>query len=225
VGSGGINEPYIRWGSRWLHTKAICRGRTCQGIPDDTLPWAVHKWLNRSRCYSGCGLTDSDGPRKHVLLRVHTCVPNRGLFVKLLWPLVVVVAVVVVVFCCIIINRQLHQQTLLARVPCLALLSVWAACNGLLRRLIGFHPVHIPDVSQGHWNLNEAFCNPQSTSILIGQPMKQSSVDIQWNSCDVACHQNSLSTCCYSFDCLFFDSMMVLSVWRIVRFRLPEMFW
>jgi len=32
------------------------RERTCQGKPDDTLPWAVQKWLNWLRCCLGCGL-------------------------------------------------------------------------------------------------------------------------------------------------------------------------
>jgi len=28
-------------------------GRTCPNMPDDTLPWAVHKRLNQSRCHVG----------------------------------------------------------------------------------------------------------------------------------------------------------------------------
>ena len=36
--------------------RVIFRGKTCQGMPDDTLPQAVQIWLNWSRCCLGCGL-------------------------------------------------------------------------------------------------------------------------------------------------------------------------
>jgi len=49
--SGGPKEMCIRWGSRSPCEGAVFLGeRTCQCMPDDTLPWAVQKWLNRSRC-------------------------------------------------------------------------------------------------------------------------------------------------------------------------------
>ena len=35
---------------------AIIRERTCPGMPNDILPWAFQKWLNRSICRLGCGL-------------------------------------------------------------------------------------------------------------------------------------------------------------------------
>jgi len=31
-------------------------GTTCPDMPEDTLPWAVQKWLNQSRCHVGCGV-------------------------------------------------------------------------------------------------------------------------------------------------------------------------
>jgi len=34
---------------------------TCRGMTDDTLPWAVQKWLNRSRCHLGCRLGWAQG--------------------------------------------------------------------------------------------------------------------------------------------------------------------
>jgi len=44
-----------------LCEEAILGERTCPGMPDDTLTWAVQKWLNRSRCRLGCGLGWADG--------------------------------------------------------------------------------------------------------------------------------------------------------------------
>jgi len=42
-------------GSDPLFKVAIIRERTYLGIPDNTLTWAVQKWLNRSICHLGCG--------------------------------------------------------------------------------------------------------------------------------------------------------------------------
>jgi len=44
-------------GSTSPHVKEQFLGeRTCWGMLDDNLPWAVQKWLNRSRSCLGCGL-------------------------------------------------------------------------------------------------------------------------------------------------------------------------
>jgi len=52
---GGPKEPCIRWISQLSHAKAQYLGeKTCPGMPNDTLLWAVQKWLNR--CRLGCGL-------------------------------------------------------------------------------------------------------------------------------------------------------------------------
>jgi len=40
---------------------AILSGKACPTTADDTLTWAVHKWLNRSRCHLGCGLRLAKG--------------------------------------------------------------------------------------------------------------------------------------------------------------------
>ena len=51
VGSGGLKEPRVRWGFRSAHAKEqFLVERTCPGMPDDTLWWAVQKWLKRLRC-------------------------------------------------------------------------------------------------------------------------------------------------------------------------------
>jgi len=43
-------------GAQIPRTKGQLLGvRTCPGMPDDTLLWAVQKWLNRSICRFGCG--------------------------------------------------------------------------------------------------------------------------------------------------------------------------
>jgi len=51
--------------------------RTCPGMPEDTLRWAVQKWLNRPRC--NCSL-DSGAPKEAAAMRP---------YVKLFWPLVI----------------------------------------------------------------------------------------------------------------------------------------
>ena len=56
--SGGPKEACIRWGCRSPCKGAILRGNDVAGMPNDILPWAVHKWLNRSRCLLGCGLKE-----------------------------------------------------------------------------------------------------------------------------------------------------------------------
>ena len=40
---------------------AVIRGRTCPGMPNDTLPWAAQKWLNRSIFRLVCGLSLAEG--------------------------------------------------------------------------------------------------------------------------------------------------------------------
>jgi len=56
VRSGGLKESCITWGPDAPCEGAIFRGKACSSMPDYTLPWAVQKWLNRSRCRLGCGL-------------------------------------------------------------------------------------------------------------------------------------------------------------------------
>jgi len=58
VNSGGPKEPCIRWDPVRI---APCQGailgeRTCPGMPHNTLPWVVQKWLNGSRCRLTCRL-------------------------------------------------------------------------------------------------------------------------------------------------------------------------
>jgi len=68
-------------------------------MADDTLPWAVRKWLNRLRCRLGCGrgcvqvsmcyigCTFAPPDEYDWTVRVRR---RCGLFVKFLWPLVMV---------------------------------------------------------------------------------------------------------------------------------------
>jgi len=60
-----IDMPFGSWtcvhGSRSPCKKAIFRERKCLDMPEDTLSWAVQKWLNRSRCRLGCGLGWTQG--------------------------------------------------------------------------------------------------------------------------------------------------------------------
>jgi len=84
--------------SRSPHAKGQFFGeRTCRGMPDNTLPWAVQKWLNRSRCL-GCGLQWAQGSMSYIGCTLAqpgkygwTVQVRRrcGLFVKLLWSLVI----------------------------------------------------------------------------------------------------------------------------------------
>jgi len=53
---GGPKEPCIRWVSRSSHEKAQFLGKGHVRACPTTLPWAVQKWLNWSRCRLGCGL-------------------------------------------------------------------------------------------------------------------------------------------------------------------------
>jgi len=45
---------------------AIFGERTCLGMPDNNLLWAVHKWLKHSRCHLGCGLEWAQGSTCYV---------------------------------------------------------------------------------------------------------------------------------------------------------------
>jgi len=57
--------PSIRCGSRSPEMKGQFLGEsTCRGMPNDTLPWAVQKWLKQLRCHLGW-LWTRVGPRKH----------------------------------------------------------------------------------------------------------------------------------------------------------------
>ena len=60
MGSGGLKKPCIRWGADTPCEGAILRG---EGMPDDTLPWALQKRLNRSICRLDCGLGWLKEPR------------------------------------------------------------------------------------------------------------------------------------------------------------------
>ena len=53
--SGGPKEA---WGPDPPCEEAIIRGKD---MPNDTLLWAVQKWLNQSTCY---WVVDSDGPKE-----------------------------------------------------------------------------------------------------------------------------------------------------------------
>jgi len=55
-----LKEPGTRLGPD-PHAKGKFLGeRTCPGIPDDTVSWAVHTWLNRSRWRLDCGLGSAE---------------------------------------------------------------------------------------------------------------------------------------------------------------------
>ena len=107
----GPNEACMRWSPDPPCEGAIIRERTCPGIPDDTLPWAVNKWLNRSTNFRlFCGLRWVW--RKNKFNRIRQIAPMRPPmrahwghlantihcssavamrpYVKLLWPLVVI---------------------------------------------------------------------------------------------------------------------------------------
>ena len=103
-------EACIRWGPNPTCEAAITVGKDMPGIPDDTVPWSVQKWLNRSICRLGCGLGWAKGSTSSVVFaRWHQCAIlgghitatwwiwlNRSSavamwpYVKLLWPLVIV---------------------------------------------------------------------------------------------------------------------------------------
>jgi len=99
VDLGGSNESCVRWRSRSPHTKGQFLGdRTCRGMSDNTLPWAVQKWLNRARWCLGCGFEWAQGSMSYVgctlaqpgkydwIVQVRQ---RCSLFVKLLWLLVI----------------------------------------------------------------------------------------------------------------------------------------
>ena len=56
--------------------QGIFQERTFYGMPDDTVPSAVQKWLNRS-IEMLFGLGTRVGPSRHVLRRVHAGVTHR----------------------------------------------------------------------------------------------------------------------------------------------------
>jgi len=53
---GWAKEACIRWGPDPSSEGTIHKGKYMPGMPNDTLPWAVQKWLNRSICRLGYGL-------------------------------------------------------------------------------------------------------------------------------------------------------------------------
>jgi len=56
VGSYGLTESCIRWGSDPRWHEAILRGKGRPAVKySDSVPWAVQKWLNRSGCRLGFG--------------------------------------------------------------------------------------------------------------------------------------------------------------------------
>jgi len=72
----GPNEACIRWG-QIPHVKGQLLGkRTCLGMPDDTLPWAVQKWLNWSICCLSCGLGWAEGSTSSILFARCRHVPS-----------------------------------------------------------------------------------------------------------------------------------------------------
>jgi len=57
---GSRKQACIRWGLD--HPKGQLLGeKTCQGMPNDTLPLGVQKWLNRLIFSLGCGLGLAEG--------------------------------------------------------------------------------------------------------------------------------------------------------------------
>ena len=67
VDSGGSKEPCIRSWSRSSHAKRqFSWERTCPGMHEDTLPWAVQKWLNGLRFEMPFRLWTRVGPKKLV---------------------------------------------------------------------------------------------------------------------------------------------------------------
>jgi len=61
-----VDPLEIRRGSRSLMHRGNFGERTYPGMSDDTLSWAVQKWLNQSKCRLVYGLGWAVGPRKHV---------------------------------------------------------------------------------------------------------------------------------------------------------------
>jgi len=72
--SGEPKEACIRRGPDCPCKGQLLGERTCPGMPDDTLPWDVQKWLNRSICYL---VMDLGELRKHtnsiVFTRLRQC--------------------------------------------------------------------------------------------------------------------------------------------------------
>jgi len=65
------SRKHVLDGAQMPHAKEqLLREKTCQGMPNDTLPWAVQKWLNRSICSLGCGLGWAEGTQ------VQSCLPD-----------------------------------------------------------------------------------------------------------------------------------------------------
>jgi len=101
--SGGPKEACIRWGPDPPCERAIIRGME---MFDDTLPWAVQNWLNRSICYLGCGFRCAEGSTCSIIFAKWRQCAHTGAnwqirlnrpsaaairhYVKLLWPLIII---------------------------------------------------------------------------------------------------------------------------------------
>jgi len=96
-------------GVQILHAEGqLLGGRACPGMPNNTLSWAVQKWLNQSICHLGCQFGWPKGSTSSIVFtRWHQCALMEGHigaslrirlnhlsavamwpYVKLLWPVV-----------------------------------------------------------------------------------------------------------------------------------------
>jgi len=76
-------------------------------VPDDSLPEAVQKWLNRSIFHLGCGLRRDEETTSliifanwhHVANATEPCICcSTVAYFKLLWPLVVIIIIIINIF-------------------------------------------------------------------------------------------------------------------------------
>jgi len=72
VESDGPKELCVRWRSRSPHAKWQFLGRKRRPIIKyrDSLLWVVQKWLNQSRCQSGCALRWVQGSTYQIVCRL-----------------------------------------------------------------------------------------------------------------------------------------------------------
>jgi len=123
--AGPIEMPFGLWtrvgpkkhvldGAQIPHAKGqLLAERTCPAMPNDILPWAVQKWLNRSICRLGYGLGWTEGSTSSIIVaRLRQCALTGGhvgvtwrirlklnlpsaaamwSYVKLLWPLIITI--------------------------------------------------------------------------------------------------------------------------------------
>ena len=106
VGRRKLSVAFARW-RQCAQLQSYSAGGA--SVPNDTLPWAVQKWLDRLICRLGCGLGWAEGSTSLIVFaRRRQCAHTGGhigatwwirlnrpsapairSYVKLIWPLVV----------------------------------------------------------------------------------------------------------------------------------------